>query len=319
MPVNASISIIIPLYNEEEVIEVLFERLESVAQSLSEQIQIVFINDGSKDRSWSIIESYKPNHFNIKAIDLSRNFGKEAAISAGLDEADGAAVILLDADLQDPPELIPEMIQAWKNGADIVNMKRLNRDGESWLKKTSARIYYWLLNKLADFDIPENVGDFRLLSRKVIDHIKNMPERNRYMKGIMSWPGFNSTIIEFNRPARELGETKWNYFQLLKLGLSGITSFSITPLRLVFTVGVFVASGSLLFAFFILIRTLLFGDPVSGYPTIMLTQLFIAGVQLISLGVVGEYVGRIYIEVKGRPIYLINEIYAKKKKTSRRS
>lgn len=318
MPKEQTVSIIIPLYNEEPVIAMLFERLETVSKTINEQVQIVFVNDGSHDNTWTLIEQHKPEHFKSKLINLSRNFGKEAAVTAGLHEADGDAVVLIDADLQDPPELIPEMIEAWHQGADIVNMKRKTREGESWFKKLSAKYYYRILNRLADCDIPENVGDFRLISRRVVEHINNMPERNRYMKGIMSWPGFNNIIMEFDRAPRQAGTTKWNYFQLLKLALSGITSFSITPLRLVFTVGFFVAAGSLFYGIFILIRTLLFGDPVSGFPTIIITQLFIAGVQLISIGVVGEYVGRIYIEVKSRPTYLIKDIVEKKKSPKRK-
>jgi len=319
MAKKQTLSIVIPLYNEGPVVNLLLQRLEEVSKTIKEQVQVVFVNDGSSDNTWLIMADYQPKAFKSKLIDLSRNFGKEAAVTAGLDEADGDAVVLIDADLQDPPELIPDMIEAWHNGADIVNMQRATREGESWFKKYSANLYYRLLNRLADCDIPENVGDFRLLSKRVVEQIQKMPERNRYMKGIMSWPGFNNTIIKFNRAPREAGESKWNYFQLLKLALSGITSFSITPLRLVFSVGFIVAAGSLLYGIFILIRTLIFGDPVSGFPTVIITQLFIAGIQLISIGVVGEYVGRIYIEVKARPTYLIKDILEKKEAPKIRS
>lgn len=228
-------------------------------------------------------------------------------MTAGLDWAQGDAVILLDADMQDPPALIPEMIAAWRAGYDIVNMKRDCREGESWFKVFSAQCYYKLLDRLSDSPVERNVGDFRLLSRKVVDSIKQLSERNRYMKGIMSWPGFRQTTLTFDRPERAAGTTKWSFFQLVQLGISGITSFSSKPLRMATWVGVLISTGALLYSLFVLLKTLIVGETAAGYPSLMIVQLWLGGVQLIAIGLLSEYTGKIFTEVKNRPVYLVME------------
>ena len=247
------------------------------------------------------------HYMNVQCINLSRNFGKEAAMTAGIDHANGQAIILMDADLQDPPQLIPQMLAAWRKGYDVVNMKRSARHGESRFKRWSAHVYYRLLDYLSDVPLQRDVGDFRLLSRRVIDSIKQLPERSRYMKGLLSWPGYKQTTLYFERPERVAGETKWSFFQLVKLGLAGITAFSVKPLRLSTWAGGLISASSFIYGVWIVIKTLIFGEPVAGYPSIMLIQLFLGGVQLLAIGVLGEYVGRIYAEAKARPIYLIME------------
>lgn len=307
-----SLSIIVAAYNEEEMIETFHYELSKVLATLTNEcIEIVYINDGSKDSTWQKMQSLAANHADIQLINLSRNFGKEAAMTAGLDHAKGQAVILLDADLQDPPELIPQMLNVWRQGFDVVNMKRKARIGESRFKTLSAHLYYRLLAKLSDVDIEKDVGDFRLLSRCVVDEIKNLPERNRYMKGIMAWPGFKQTTISFDRPERVAGDTKWSFLQLVQLGLSGITSFSVKPLKIATWLGILVSFSAMLYSVFVFFKALILGDPVAGYPSLMLIQLWLGGVQLMSIGLLGEYVGRIFTETKQRPIYLVMESQSK--------
>ncbi len=225
------LSVVVPYFNEIDVLPEFHSRLTKVLDSIEDESEIVYVNDGSTDGSKELVESLPVSSSKVVSISLSRNFGKESAMSAGLEHCNGLAVILIDADLQDPPELIPSMIKEWRKGYDVVNMQRIKREGESWFKRKSAAMFYRLLNFLSKSDIPENVGDFRLLSRQVIDHINEMPERNRYMKGMFVWPGFKQTTIIFKRYARHSGQTKWNYFKLIGLAMDGITSFSISPLR----------------------------------------------------------------------------------------
>jgi len=303
-----SLSIIVPFFNEEEVLGECHSRLTSVLDGLEENCEIVYIDDGSTDKSLALVESFKSVNSAISVIGLSRNFGKEAAMSAGLEHCRGQAIILLDADLQDPPELIPEMMAKWREGYDVVNMQRKERNGETWFKKFSAASFYRVMNILVKIDVPENVGDFRLLSREVVDHINQLPERNRYMKGIFSWPGFRQTTIQFNRDARFCGETKWNYLKLVGLAMDGITSFSIRPLRIASVVGGLVALSAFVYGMFIVFKTMMFGEAISGYPSMMVVQLALGGIQLLSIGLLGEYIGRIFIETKGRPLYLIQSV-----------
>jgi glycosyltransferase involved in cell wall biosynthesis len=310
-----SLSILVPVYNESEMIEIFHHQVCKIAASLpDENIEILYINDGSSDDSWSILGSLKSDLVNIERVNLSRNFGKEAAMTAGLDLVKGESVILLDADLQDPPELIPQMLAKWREGYDVVNMKRSARLGESRFKTASAHIYYRLLATLSDVAIEKDVGDFRLLSRRVIDHIKQLPERNRYMKGIMAWPGFKQANLEFERPERVAGETKWSFLQLVKLGLSGITSFSVKPLKIATWLGASISISAFIYSVFVMFKTLILGDPVAGYPSMMIVQLWLGGVQLIAIGVLGEYVGRIFVESKGRPVYLVMDSHSSKAK-----
>jgi len=303
-----TLTIIVPAYNEAEVLHTFHHELSKVLATLpSEQVEVLYINDGSKDSTWEIMQDLPAHHANIELINLSRNFGKEAAMTAGFDLAKGQCAIVLDADLQDPPDLIPLMLKKWREGFDVVNMKREERLGESKFKKLSAHLYYRLLARLSDVEIEKDVGDFRLLSRKVINEIKNLPERNRYMKGIMAWPGFRQTTMTFDRPERVAGETKWSFLQLVQLGLSGITSFSVKPLRMATWLGIMVSVGAFLFSAFVFIKALFLGDPVAGYPSLMLVQLWLGGVQLMAIGLLGEYVGRIFTETKQRPVYLVME------------
>jgi len=305
-PKIPTLSIIVAAYNEEAMIATFHHELSKVLACLSEEsIEILYINDGSSDNTWQIMQQLSANHAELHLINLSRNFGKEAAMTAGLDISRGEAVILLDADLQDPPTLIPAMLTKWRQGYDVINMKRKERIGESRLKTLSAHWYYRLLAKLSDVAIEKDVGDFRLLSRCVVNEIKNLPERNRYMKGIMAWPGFKQTVMTFDRPERVAGETKWSFFQLIQLGLSGITSFSVKPLKMATWLGVIVSCCAFGFSIFVFIKALILGDPVAGYPSLMLIQLWLGGVQLMAIGLLGEYVGRIFTETKQRPIYLV--------------
>lgn len=304
---EAELSVIIPVFNESESIIECHSRVCSVLESLNEASEIIYVNDGSTDDSWEqLFELSSPaKHVTITTINLSRNFGKEAAMSAGLVEAKGDAVILLDADLQDPPELIPEMLTEWRKGYDVVDMKRKSRDGESWFKIFTASLFYKVINNLSDLPIPENVGDFRLLDRKVVDQINQLPEKTRFMKGLFAWPGFRRTTLEFNRDPRIAGETKWNYTKLIHLAFEGITSFSTKPLRVATMAGLFTSACAIAMMLFVLFKTVLFGEMVAGYPTLITVILLLGGVQLLSIGLMGEYVGRLFIEAKGRPLYLI--------------
>lgn len=302
------LSVIVPYFNEQEVLTEFHTRLTSVLDSLEESCEIVYVDDGSSDGSKALIEHFPSTSSDVVSISLSRNFGKEAAMSAGLEHCRGLAIILLDADLQDPPELIPQMLVEWRKGVDVVNMQRSKREGESWFKRFSAASFYRILNTLVKTEIPENVGDFRLLSREVVDHINSLPERNRYMKGIFVWPGFKQTTLQFERDPRYCGETKWNYFKLMGLAVDGITSFSIRPLRLATIFGGLIALVAFLYGAVIVSKTVLFGDPVSGYPSMMVVQLALGGIQLLSIGVLGEYIGRIFIETKQRPLYLVQSV-----------
>lgn len=306
---QVSCSIIIPVYNEEDNLEILFQRLEGVLNQLSIPYEIICIDDGSKDKTiQKLIDHHKRNSA-IKVIHLSRNFGKEIALTAGLDYASGDAVIPIDADLQDPPELIENLIEKWQEGYDIVYARRRSRQGESWLKKLTALTFYRVISKLSRVSIPENVGDFRLLDRRVVDTLRKMPERTRFMKGMFAWVGYKQTSILFDREPRWKGKTTWNYWKLWNFAIDGITSFSTIPLRIWSYLGLIISMACLLYAFFLVVRTIIFGIDVPGYASLMVAILFLGGVQLISLGVIGEYLGRVYEEVKARPLYVVRETY----------
>ncbi|WP_394127325.1 glycosyltransferase family 2 protein [Vibrio hepatarius] len=310
---NAAItlSVIVPYFNEQDVLPELHARLTAVLDQLPDSSEIIYIDDGSTDDSLRLVNRFESLTSSIQSVALSRNFGKESAMSAGLEHSNGLAVIVIDADLQDPPELIPEMLAKWREGYDIVNMQRRERLGETWFKRQSAAAFYRLLNSMVKSEIPENVGDFRLLAREVVDHINALPERNRYMKGIFAWPGFKQATLQFQRDARFCGETKWNYFKLIGLAVDGITSFSIRPLRIATVLGSLIALSAFIYGMMIVAKTMLFGDPVTGYPSMMVVQLALGGIQLLCVGVMGEYIGRIFIETKQRPLYLIQSIEEK--------
>ena len=304
---SAQISIIVPIHNESESLELFSSRLISVMNKLKRSYEIICINDGSKDDSYEkLLQIHHQNHC-FKIINFSRNFGKEVALTAGIDYANGAAVIPIDADLQDPPELIEKLIAKWEEGYDVVYATRRSRKGESWLKKTSAKAFYYIFSKLNKVDIPADTGDFRLIDRKVIDALKKMPEKSRFMKGLFSWVGYKQTFILFDRDPRYLGKTSWNYWQLWNFALDGIFSFSSLPLRIWSYVGIIISFLSLLYASFLIVRTLLLGIDVPGYASIMVAVLFMGGIQLITLGVLGEYLSRVYEEAKARPLYLVRE------------
>lgn len=303
------LSVVVPFFNEQEVLPEFHRRLTAVLDDIPERCEIVYVDDGSKDDSLMIAQNFSQSSSDVRCLALSRNFGKESAMSAGLEHCHGEAVIVIDADLQDPPELIPKMLSKWREGYDVVNMQRSERHGETWFKRFSAACFYKVLNSMAKLDVPENVGDFRLLSANVVKHINALPERNRYMKGIFSWPGFKQVTVPFERDARFCGETKWNYFKLIGLAMDGITSFSIRPLRLATLVGALVAFSAFIYGAFIVMKTVVFGEPVSGYPSMMVVQLALGGVQLLSIGLLGEYIGRIFIETKQRPLYLIQSVF----------
>jgi glycosyltransferase involved in cell wall biosynthesis len=271
--------------------------------------EIVCVNDGSKDNTIGCLIEHHHQNPRIKVVNLSRNYGKEIALSAGLDYANGNAVIPIDADLQDPPELIAELVEKWREGYDVVYATRRSRQGESWVKRFTANIFYRTIDGLSQVPIPRNTGDFRLLDRRVVDALKRMPERNRFMKGLFAWVGFKQTSVIYDRPSRYKGETKWNYWKLWNFAIDGITSFSFLPLKVWSYVGLLVAIPSFFYASYLVIRTLIYGIDFPGYASIMVAVLFLGGVQLVSLGVLGEYLGRVYEEVKGRPLYLVRESY----------
>ena len=302
-----TLSVVVPVYNERAVLPLCYLRLHEVLTPLQLGYELIFVDDGSRDGSSEYLAELACSAPSVRALRLSRNFGKEAALSAGIDAAQGAAIVVLDADLQDPPELIPQMLAAWRDGADVVCMRRRSRAGESWLKRASAHAYYRLLNRLSRVPIPADTGDFRLLSRRAVEALKRLPERNRYMKGLFAWIGMPTTVIDYDRAPRAAGHSKWNYGALLWLALEGITSFSVAPLRWATLLGLLAASCGTGFGIWIVIKTLLLGEAVPGYPSLIATMTFFGGIQLLTIGLLGEYIGKIYLETKQRPLYLIRD------------
>lgn len=303
---DTTVSIVIPAYNEQEVIGAFHRRLTAVLDKLPEhRFECIYVNDGSRDQTLMHLKKITINDRRTQVLDLSRNFGKEAAMTAGIDHARGDAVILIDADLQDPPELIPNMLTAWYKGNDMVCMQRTSREGESFLKKSTARAFYSLIGRVNEVDIPENVGDFRLMSREAVTALKRLPERTRFMKGLFAWVGFKTCSLPYRGDARFAGTTKWNYWRLWNFALEGLTSFTVEPLKLASYAGVLTALSSIAYGFFVLAKALMHGDPVPGYPSLMVVILFLGGLQLLALGIIGEYLGRMFIESKQRPLYLL--------------
>lgn len=313
-----TITILVPMYNEELVIDQLYERLEKVMYQLKEyHFEILMVNDGSSDSTLDQIKQLRLKDNRVSYVHLSRNFGKEVAMLSGFDYAKGDAVVIIDADLQDPPELIPEMIYYWKQGYDDVYAKRRSRNGESWIKKKTAEKFYQLLNRTTHISLQENTGDFRLLDRRCIEALKQMRETQRYTKGLFSWIGFNKKEILFDRDARAAGTSKWNYLKLIELAIEGITSFTTAPLRISSYFGLVISFFAFLYMLWIIVKTLFFGESVSGYPSLMTVILFMGGIQLICLGVIGEYLGRIFSETKQRPVYFVDEYNNEKDKITR--
>ena len=315
-----TISILIPAYNEEEVLEKLFIRLGNLANSVKDySFEFLFVNDGSRDKTLQIIKEYAETDTRVSFINLSRNYGKEIGMIAGLDHAAGDAVVIIDADLQDPPELIPEMIKLWEEGYDDVYAKRKSREGETWLKKFTSRMYYKTLQSVTRIPIQEDTGDFRLLDRRVVEALKQFRESQRNTKAMFSWVGFHKKEIMYNRDPRAAGETKWNYVKLIELAVDGITSFTTAPLRISTYVGAGVSVFAFLYLLYLVIRTLFFGVDLAGYASTMAVILFLGGVHLLSLGIIGEYIGRIFNETKQRPLYLIEEYHSGKNQKKARS
>lgn len=307
------ITILIPAYNEEDVLEKLHSRLYQVLNGLKAyDFDILFVNDGSKDRTLEIIKELQRKDRRISYVDLSRNYGKEIAMIAGLDYADGDAVVIIDADLQDPPELIPQMIKCWESGYDDVYAKRRSRLGETWLKKYSANTFYRMLQKLSPIPIQENTGDFRLLDRRCVNALKQLRETQRYTKGMFSWIGYNKKEILFDRDPRAAGQTKWNYLKLMDLAIEGITSFTTIPLRFSSLLGTLISVFAFFYMLVIIFKTVVYGESVQGYPSLMVIILFLGGIQLLSLGIIGEYIGRIFNETKRRPLYFVDEYNGKR-------
>ncbi|OEC89283.1 glycosyltransferase family 2 protein [Acinetobacter sp. YK3] len=299
------ISLVVPVYNEQETIKIFYDKIRSYLALSCYKIEIIFINDGSQDATEEIIYLLERNDPLVQSISFTRNFGKEAALMAGLSHTTGDAVIPIDVDLQDPIELIPDMIDKWKNGAEIVLAKRIDRLSDTWLKRVTASIFYRMHNKISYPAIEENVGDFRLLSRNIVEQILLLSEKNLFMKGIFSWVGGTTVILEYKRDIRSAGETKFNAWKLWNLALEGVTSFSTLPLRIWTYIGLLIATLSFLYGTWMILQTLIWGNPVKGYPSLLVSILFLGGVQLIGIGVLGEYLGRVYIEVKNRPRYLL--------------
>jgi glycosyltransferase involved in cell wall biosynthesis len=311
------ISIVVPAYNEDAVLVEFHTILSEALADLPVDLEIVYINDGSTDNTLGIINNLRSNDNRITLIDLSRNFGKEIAMSAGLHKAAGDAVVVIDADLQDPPELIPELIKQWQNGFDVVYAKRTKRDGESLLKKTTAHFFYRIIQRVGRFTIPEDTGDFRLLSRRAVNAVNTFKEYHRFMKGLFAWIGFRQTAVHYQRNARRAGKTKWNYWHLWNFALDGITSFTIAPLKLSTYLGMTTAVSALAYGTYMVIDTLLYGNPVPGYPSLVVIILVLGGIQLMAIGILGEYLGRIFNETKQRPLYFINEYLPSDKASTR--
>jgi len=303
-----SVSVVAPAYNEQEVLGEFHRRVSEVMRSLGCDYEIVLVNDGSRDNTLTLMHALRAVDPHVTVVDLSRNFGKEIALSAGLDHTKGEVVIVLDSDLQDPPEFIPQMLEIWREGYDVVYGTRTVRDGESWFKKMTAKYFYRLIKQVSRVDIPKDTGDFRLMSRRAVQALSLLREEHRFMKGLFAWVGFPSKPFLYRRDPRAAGETKWNYWKLWNFAIEGITSFTVAPLKMSTYLGLFVAVVSLVYALFVIWKAMMYGDPVRGYPSLMAVILFLGGVQLISVGLLGEYVGRIFNEVKRRPLYLVNRL-----------
>jgi glycosyltransferase involved in cell wall biosynthesis len=304
------LTVVVPAFNESSGLREFHARLEPVLDRLDLSADILFVDDGSSDDTWDVIRSLHEKDPRVAGLKLSRNFGKEHAMTAGLDRTDADAVVVIDADLQDPPELIPKFIDAWRQGYDVVYGTRASRAGESRLKRFTAAAFYRVMERLSSTQVPRDTGDFRLMNRRAVAALGELRERQRFMKGLFAWVGYKQTSIVYERDARFAGTSKFNYWRLWNFAIEGITSFSGAPLKVATYIGVMTAILSFLFGVFVLVKAIFFGDAVRGYPTLMLVILFLGGVQLIALGLIGEYLGRLYLEAKQRPLYLIDEYVA---------
>lgn len=302
-----SLSIVVPMHNEEEVCLTFFARMLPILRGLTADFEIICVNDGSRDRTLEILKAAQSEDPRIKVIDLSRNFGKELALTAGLDHAQGDAVIPIDADLQDPPELIPDLVAKWQEGYDMVVAVRSDRSSDSRGKRWSAEAFYQLIGRLGEVPMPANAGDFRLLDRRVVVALRRLPERTRFMKGLFAWLGFRQAVISYTRAPRAAGQTKWKYWKLWNFALEGIFSFTTLPLRMWSYLGLATALFSMIYMIYIVLRTVLFGVDVPGYASLIVIILFFSGLNMIGLGIFGEYLGRVFVEVKQRPLYLVRD------------
>ena len=303
-----TLSLIVPLYDEAQALNEFFAVVIPILDKTSEEYEVICVNDGSQDETLPRLLQICQANPRIKVINLTRNFGKEAALTAGLDFAQGDAGIPIDVDLQDPPELIPVLIEKWRQGYDMVTTVRKDRRSDSIAKRLSADIFYRLVARMSVTPIPPHSGDYRLMDRKVVDALKQLPERTRFMKGLFGWLGFQQTEVPYERPSRSTGQTKWNYWKLWNLGLEGIFSFSTLPLRIWTYIGGACALFSLAYLLFIFVRTLMYGADVPGYPSLITVMLFFSGLNMMGLGILGEYLGRVFIEVKQRPLYLVHNL-----------
>ncbi len=300
-------SIVAPAYNEERNLPLLHTRVAQVMDRLGETWELILVNDGSRDATLGVMMDLRARDPRVAIINLSRNFGKEIATTAGLDHARGDAVIVVDADLQDPPEVIPELVAAWRQGFDTVYAQRRQRQGETWLKRATAAAFYRLLGHATSVPIPRDTGDFRLMSRRVVNALAEVRERHRFMKGLFAWVGFSSCAVAYDRQPRHAGQTAWSYWRLWNFAVEGITSFTTIPLRIATYLGLLVGLASTIFLLQLLVRTVIFGNEVPGYPSLMAVVLFLGAAQLVTLGVIGEYLGRVFNEVKQRPLYLVEQ------------
>lgn len=301
------LSVVVPMFNEQEVCHLFFARVLPIIEAITPDYEIVCVNDGSRDSTLDVLRFFQSQNQAIKVVDLSRNFGKELALTAGLDFATGDAVIPIDSDLQDPPELIPRMVQLWREGNDMVLGVRSDRASDSRAKRITANLFYKIMGQVGDVKLPPNAGDFRLMDRGVVDALKMLPERTRFMKGLFAWLGFHQAVVYYERPKRAAGESRWRYWQLWNLALEGVFSFTTLPLRIWTYLGFGLATSAAAYLLFIVIRTTLVGIDVPGYASLLSVVLFFSGLNLVGLGILGEYVGRVFLESKRRPLYLVRE------------
>lgn len=304
---GTTVSVVVPVFNEEAVLPEFHRRLAAILDRLPNRSEIVFVNDGSTDSTLEQIRRLRKLDPRVATVDLSRNFGKEIAMTAGLDLASGDAIVIIDADLQDPPEVIPELISKWQQGFDVVYAQRTSRTGESLIKKWTAYWFYRLIRHTNRVNIPVDTGDFRLLSRRAVESLRKLRETHRFMKGLYAWIGHPQAAVRYQRDARPVGTTKFSYWRLWNFAIEGFTSFTIAPLKIATYIGVLIAGLAFVYASWIILKTLIHGDPVPGYPSLMVVVLMLGGVQLITIGILGEYVGRMFNETKQRPLYLLNE------------
>jgi polyisoprenyl-phosphate glycosyltransferase len=302
------LSVVVPVFNEEAVIEEFHRRALAALKALPFPSELIYVNDGSRDRTPAIVRGFVREFGNVALIDLSRNFGKEAAMTAGIDHARGDAVVIIDADLQDQPELIPELVGIFRNSDyDVIYAQRASRSGETFLKKASAHLFYRVIGRLTGIDIPRDTGDFRLMNRRAVDALRQLREHHRFMKGLFAWIGFRQAAFRYDRDARFAGDSKFNYWRLWNFSLEGITSFTTAPLKVGSYVGLLISLGAAVYGFIIIVRTLIYGNPVPGYPSLLVVVLFLGGFQLLTLGIIGEYLGRVFNEAKHRPLYFVRE------------